>query len=123
MPFIETGHLPFPGRGSAPIPVRSDRARTLPISPRVSRAHLARLYADGSLDTTFFNTGSGANGTIWCLAVQPDGRIVIGGDFSSVSSTSRPRLGRLNSNGTVDGSFAPTNKVATQVPANSVPRA
>src|SRR6266478_3705973 len=42
-----------------------------------SRARLARLFADGSLDTTFFNTGSGVSpSTIWCLAVQTDGRIV-----------------------------------------------
>jgi hypothetical protein len=52
-----------------------------------SRYHLARLFSDGSLDTTFFNTGSGVSSTVWSLAVQTDGRIVIGGDFTSINGT------------------------------------
>lgn len=76
-----------------------------------SRNHLARLFADGSLDTTFFNTGSGVGGTVWCLALQTDGRIVIGGDFNSVIGTTRTRVARLNANGTVDASFVPTNAI------------
>ena len=80
-----------------------------------SRDHLARLFADGSLDTTFFNTGSGVSSTVWCLAVQTDGRIVIGGDFTSVNGTARNRVARLNANGTVDASFVPTNTITSSV--------
>lgn len=80
-----------------------------------SRARLARLFADGSLDPTFFNTGSGVSSTIYCLAVQTDGRIVIGGDFFSINGTSRTRVARLNANGTVDGSFIPTNAISGSV--------
>ena len=80
-----------------------------------SRYHLARLFGDGSLDPTFFNTGSGVSSTVWCLAVQTDGRIVIGGDFTSVNSTARARVARLNPNGTLDASFIPTNALSASV--------
>ena len=80
-----------------------------------SRFHLARLMGDGSLDTNFFNTGSGVSSTVWCLAEQTDGRIVIGGDFTSVNGTGRTRVARLNVNGTVDGSFIPTNTINSSV--------
>ena len=42
----------------------------------VARNRVARLNADGSLDTGFAPTG-GANGTIYSVAVQPDGKIII----------------------------------------------
>jgi uncharacterized delta-60 repeat protein len=80
-----------------------------------SRYHLARLFGDGSLDPTFLNTGSGVSSTVWCLAVQTDGRIVIGGDFTSVNGTTRTRVARLNSSGALDGSFVPTNTISGSV--------
>ena len=42
--------------------------------------HLARLYSDGSLDSGFLS--SGISSTVWALAVQTNGSIVIGGDFT-----------------------------------------
>lgn len=57
-----------------------------------SRFHLARLFSDGSLDTTFFNTGNGVSSTVWSLVVQTDNRIVIGGDFTSINGTTRTRV-------------------------------
>jgi uncharacterized delta-60 repeat protein len=85
-----------------------------------SRYHLARLLSDGTLDSTFFATGSGVYSTVWALAIQSDGRIVIGGDFTSVGGTSRYHVARLNSNGTVDGSFIPTNAINYSVLAVAV---
>jgi uncharacterized delta-60 repeat protein len=85
-----------------------------------SRYHLARLLSDGTLDSTFFATGSGVYSTVWALAIQSDGRIVIGGDFTSVGGTSRYHVARLNSNGTVDGSFIPTNAINYSVLALAV---
>ncbi|MGD0261571.1 MAG: immunoglobulin domain-containing protein [Verrucomicrobiota bacterium] len=85
-----------------------------------SRYHLARLFDNGSLDSTFFTNGSGVSSTVWCLAVQTDGRIVIGGDFASVNGTARTRVARLNVNGTVDGSFVPTNSITSSVLAVAV---
>src|ERR1035441_7716981 len=78
------------------------------VNPSGPRYNLARLFANGSVDTTF-NSGSGVNSTVWCLAVQTDGRIVIGGSFYSVNGTTRNGVARLNANGTVDASFVPTN--------------
>ncbi len=85
-----------------------------------ARARLARLLSDGSLDTTFFNTGSGLSNPIWTLVVQTDNRIIIGGDFTSINGTTRTRVARLNSNGTVDGSFIPTNNINNSVLAIAV---
>ncbi len=76
-----------------------------------ARAHLARLSPDGSLDAAFFNVGSGVSSTVWSMAVQPDNRIIIGGDFTSINGTNRTRVARLNSDGTVDDSFIPTNTI------------
>jgi uncharacterized delta-60 repeat protein len=69
-----------------------------------SRNGVARLDADGTLDRTF-DPGSGANGPVMSIAVQPDGRIVIGGSFSSFNSTPRNNIARLNADGSLDGSF------------------
>lgn len=55
---------------------------------------MARLSASGDVDESF-DPGSGADGLVAALAVQPDGKLVIGGEFSSVAGTARPRLARL----------------------------
>jgi uncharacterized delta-60 repeat protein len=59
-----------------------------------NRARLARLNADGSLDLSF-EPGSGANSTIFALAIQPNGAIVIGGDFTVVNGVPRNRVARV----------------------------
>src|ERR1700680_4173948 len=48
-----------------------------------------------------------ANGTIRVVVVQPDGKILIGGDFTSVRGTPRNRIARLNPDGTLDAAFDP----------------
>ncbi|MBI5384184.1 MAG: immunoglobulin domain-containing protein [Verrucomicrobia bacterium] len=68
------------------------------------RHGLARLNSDGTVDTTF-NPGTGTDGAVFCLARQPDGRILIGGEFSQVNGIARGSLARLNTNGSVDLSF------------------
>lgn len=69
-----------------------------------SRNRVARINTNGSVDATF-TPGTGANNTINSVALQSDGKILIGGIFSSYAGTSRVRLARLNSNGTLDASF------------------
>src|SRR5262245_43092698 len=73
-----------------------------------ARGNIARFNADGSLDQTFLVSRVGANGDVLAVAVQPDGKIVICGDFTTVNGTSRNRLARLNSDGTLDFSFLAT---------------
>lgn len=70
----------------------------------VSRNFFARLLNDGTLDTTF-NTGTGANGSVEALVLQSDGRVIIGGAFSTVNGSARRGVARLNASGTVDPTF------------------
>ena len=67
---------------------------------------IARLNTNGSVDNTF-NGGSGANNFINSVLVQSNGKILIGGLFTSVNGTNRNRIARLNSNGSLDTSFNP----------------
>ena len=48
-----------------------------------------------------------ANGTVWSLAVQPDGKILLAGDFTTLGGAPRNYLGRLNSDGSLDSTFNP----------------
>lgn len=72
----------------------------------VSVNGLARLNTDGSLDTTF-NIGTGFDSTVSAISVQPDGKILVGGYFSSYSGASYNRIIRLNTDGSIDISFNP----------------
>jgi uncharacterized delta-60 repeat protein len=72
----------------------------------VNRNRIARLNSDGSVDDTF-NPGGGANNPILDMIVQPDGRTVIVGDFSSFNGVSRKGVARINSDGTLDETFSP----------------
>ena len=69
-----------------------------------ARACIARLNTDGSLDATF-NPGIGANNVIYTIAIQSDGKIIIGGDFTTYNGASRNRIARLNTDGTLDTTF------------------
>ncbi len=68
------------------------------------RNYIARLNTDGTLDNTF-NPGTGANNSIRTTVIQPDGKILIGGDFTSYNGTGRNRIARLNSDGNIDSTF------------------
>jgi uncharacterized delta-60 repeat protein len=72
------------------------------------RGRIARLNADGTLDTTF-NPPFGANNGILDLTIQTNGSIVIGGYFTGVNGVNNRRfLARLASDGSLDTSFNPT---------------
>jgi uncharacterized delta-60 repeat protein len=73
-----------------------------------SRGYVARLNADGSLDTGFLATGAGANSYVNSVAVQSDGKVLIGGDFTTYNGTSRGNVARLNSDGSLDTGFLAT---------------
>jgi uncharacterized delta-60 repeat protein len=70
----------------------------------VTRQRIARLNSDGSLDTSF-DSSSGANSIIYAIAVQDDGKILIGGNLTSYGGVSRQFVARLNSDGSLDTSF------------------
>lgn len=77
----------------------------------VARNRIARLNADGTLDTTF-NVGTGSNDNIEDVKLQSDGKILISGSFTSVQGTSIRGVARLNTDGTLDTTFAPNAGVA-----------
>ncbi len=68
------------------------------------RSNIARLNADGTLDTSFV-TGTGAIGLVESLAVQPDGKVIIGGEFTNYNGTAIKGIARLNTDGSLDTSF------------------
>lgn len=72
-----------------------------------SRISIAQLNPDGTLDTSF-NPGNGANSSITCISIQTDGKILIGGAFSTYNFASRNRIARINTDGTVDATFNPS---------------
>jgi uncharacterized delta-60 repeat protein len=57
------------------------------------------------LDPSF--GGAGADGVVHAVLLQPDGRVVIAGEFFNVNDTGRPRVARLNADGSLDASFDP----------------
>src|SRR5712671_6876348 len=67
----------------------------------------AVAHAQGAVDA--FNPG--ANQVVSAMAVQPDGKIIVGGGFTGLGGTTgttpRNHIGRLNADGTVDPSFNP----------------
>jgi uncharacterized delta-60 repeat protein len=74
-----------------------------------SRSGIARLNSDGSVDTTF-NPGLGASSWysslgVESVAVQSDGKVVIGGIFTGLNGTNRVNIARLNTNGSLDLTF------------------
>ncbi len=71
----------------------------------VSRNRIARLHSDGSLDTSFLNGLSGGDQVVWAIAVQSDGKVVVGGGFESFNGVARKYLARLNVNGSLDPTF------------------
>ena len=76
----------------------------------VGRNRIARFNFNGSLDTTF-DPGTGADGEITAAVLQPDGRIVVAGRFTSFNGFTHNGICRLNANGSVDQTFGLGNGI------------
>ncbi len=72
--------------------------------------NLARIDGTGALDVTF-QIGSGPNSAVSCIALQPDGKIIIGGGWSEYDDVSREGIARLNTDGSLDTGFDPGNAI------------
>lgn len=68
--------------------------------------NVARLNPDGGLDLSF-SRGIGANNWVYALALQPDGKVLIGGSFTAYNGVTRNGIARLNSDGSLDATFNP----------------
>jgi uncharacterized delta-60 repeat protein len=77
---------------------------------KAALSYAARLNADGSLDSTF---NPQPNGAVYAIAVQANGQIIIGGEFTSVqpggaaTATTRNHIARFNADGSLDTGFDP----------------
>lgn len=80
-----------------------------------SRNGIARLNPDGTTDTSFNpwaerpGDPDPISGTVRVVLVQPDGRILVGGDFSQFGRTTpqpAANIARLNPEGTLDPAFS-----------------
>lgn len=83
-----------------------------------SAPYIVRLNLDGTPDTGFssqFQASWGYN--VRAIALQDDGKILIGGTFNEINGVTRNRIARLNSNGTLDESFNPASGFNQEVTA------
>ncbi|MEG4407539.1 DUF4347 domain-containing protein, partial [Microcoleus sp. MON2_D5] len=71
-----------------------------------TRSSIARINADGSLDTAF-NLGTGMNNRVWTIAIDSSGKPYLGGIFSTVNGTARNSIARMNADGNLDTAFNP----------------
>jgi len=69
-----------------------------------ARNRIARLNPDGSLDASF---DPNANHWVYSLAVQPDGKILLGGAFTQMGGQARSYIARLYPDGSLDTAFNP----------------
>ena len=57
------------------------------------RNRIARLNVDGSLDASF---NPNSNGFVNALALQTDGKLMVGGEFSTIAGLPRSKIARLS---------------------------
>jgi uncharacterized delta-60 repeat protein len=86
---------------------------------RQARAYAARLLPSGAVDLSF-NAGISGAFSIEAIALQPDGKILFGGDFVYVGGYARPEIVRLHPDGHKDESFASTLYLYPRVSAIGV---
>lgn len=66
-----------------------------------------RLLSNGSVDPTFTPPVLGTSTSVTAIALQSDGSILIGGNFTSVNGSQRPGFARLNADGSLDSLSLP----------------
>jgi uncharacterized delta-60 repeat protein len=70
----------------------------------ISSNNIAAINSDGSRDNSFI-VGTGFNNVVSSIAIQSDGKILVGGAFTTYQGVGANRIIRLNSDGTIDSSF------------------
>lgn len=76
----------------------------------VPAGKVARVNVDGTADATF-QTWPGCNGEVYAMALQPDGKVIIGGLFTHYNGVPRSCIARLHSDGSLDTDFDPGNGI------------
>jgi hypothetical protein len=87
-----------------------------------TRRHLERILLAkanqpeiNNITLTSPQARSGANGTVHAVAIQADGKVLIGGEFTEVNGFSRNSIAKLNANGAMDEEFNPSPGVEVEV--------
>ena len=70
-----------------------------------SSPRIARLNSNGTIDNGF-SVGTGFNDVVFSLAIQSDGKVLVGGQFTLYNSTTCNGIIRLNSDGSIDNGFS-----------------
>lgn len=67
---------------------------------------ILRFNENASVDTTFGFAGTSTNEEVHAICAQPDGKILVGGNFTRYNGISSFKLTRLNSDGNFDTTFS-----------------
>jgi uncharacterized delta-60 repeat protein len=70
-----------------------------------SANRIIRLNSDGTIDSGFVY-GTGFNSDVTALAIDSNGKILVGGSFGTYNGSTRTRIARLNTDGTNDTEFS-----------------
>ncbi len=112
---LDTSYSPGPNGGVYALLLRSDgkllvggdfsvwKTDTTDTADDVARAYLAELDSSGALTSLNWNV----NSTVYALIAQSDGRLLLGGAFTSVNGSARAGLARLSASGTLDDGVNP----------------
>jgi uncharacterized delta-60 repeat protein len=109
--------LAVQGDGKVLVGGRFDR------TPQFKTANLFRFNADGTIDKTFASNVQGALGakeSVMAMAIQRDGKILIGGAFRGFKNSRALNLVRLLPDGTVDAAYAVTLRNGFEHPVTSL---
>ncbi|MBK8340323.1 MAG: hypothetical protein IPK99_10200 [Flavobacteriales bacterium] len=71
----------------------------------VSVGRIMRLQSNGALDASYI-TGTGFNSDVHRLVIQPDGKVIVGGSFTTYDGLEYLDLVRLQTNGVADPTFS-----------------
>ena len=82
---------------------------------------IVRLNVDGTIDSAFLtNTGTGLNSYANRVYLDKDNKIILLGNFTTINGVTKPLIGRLNSDGTLDNTFSFSNTGSPSVYALGV---
>ena len=115
---LDTNFAPTIDGGVRTVTVQTDGklviGGTFTVINGMTANRLARLTPAGQLDPGF-QIGSGADDEVYAVQLQPDGKILVAGQFGKVNGAAHPGLVRLMPNGGVDNSFQTNLAAGSQV--------
>jgi uncharacterized delta-60 repeat protein len=84
-----------------------------------TQGRIARINADGTLDTSFNTNGVGFNGSVSDVSIAPDGRLIVVGSFTGYNNVNRSKVVRLSADGSLDAGFTYSPEEPNAVPVEA----